>query len=137
MEPEKTTRINKPEGELEDPEAAPVVEGPDEIEEPKGTGLRARLRQLVKQAKQGDSRPHINREQLKQNRTKSFMMLAGSMVVMALLFFAMFSSPSNTHRTNTAHPNTPNLGRGPGWVNPGDDGRSVTPLLNADTRNPH
>ena len=60
-----------------------------EIEEPRPTGLGARFRQLVEQAKQ-ESRPNIKREQLKQNRTKSFLMLAGSMVVMALLFFAMF-----------------------------------------------
>jgi hypothetical protein len=134
MEPEKTTRINKPEEELEHRDAEPVVGEPGKIEEPKPTGLGARLRQLVEQAKQGESRPSINREQLKQNRTKSFMMLAGSMVVMALLFFAMFSSPSNSHRNNTAHPNTPNLGRGPGNGKAGDDGHSVTPLLNADTR---
>lgn len=137
MEPEKTTRINKPEEGLEQRESEYFADGPGEIEEPKATGLGARFRQLVEQAKHGEGRPNINREQLKQNRTKSFMMLAGSMVIMALLFFAMFSSPSNNHRTNTAHPNTPNLGRGPGGDKPGDDGHSVTPLLNADTRNPN
>src|SRR5579871_6647434 len=136
-EAEKTTRINKAEEGLEQRESELVADGPGEIEEPKATGLGARLRQLVEQAKHGEARPNINREQLKQNRTKSFMMLAGSMVIMALLFFAMFSSPSNSHRTNTAHPNTPNLGRGPGGDKPGDDGHSVTPLLNADTRNPN
>ena len=64
-------------------------------------------------------------------------MLAGSMVVMALLFFAMFSSPSSNRRTSSAHPNMPNLGRGPGSRKTADDGHSVTPLLNADTRNPN
>jgi hypothetical protein len=135
MEPEKTTRISKLEGEPEHLEAEPENGAPVEIEEPKPIGLGARLRQLVEQAKQ-DSRPNIKREQLKQNRTKSFLMLAGSMVVMALLFFAMFSSPANNRRNNSIHPNTPNLGRGLGGGNSGNDGRSITPLLSADTRNP-
>jgi Bacterial conjugation TrbI-like protein len=135
MEPEKTTRISKAEGEPERLEAGPEAGAPAEIEEPKPIGLGARLRQLVEQAKQ-DSRPNIKREQLKQNRTKSFLMLAGSMVVMALLFFAMFSSPANNRRNNSTHTNAPNLGRGPGNGNTGNDGRSITPLLSADTRNP-
>src|SRR5581483_8275178 len=136
MEPEKTTRISKPEEEPEHMEAELEATAPAEIEEPPATGFGARLRQLVEQAKQ-DSRPNIKREQLKQNRTKSFLMLAGSMVVMALLFFAMFSSPANNRRNNTTHPNTPNLGRGPGNGNASNDGRSITPLLAADTRNPN
>jgi hypothetical protein len=133
MEREKTTRINKPEEKPEHGEAELETAVTPEIEEPKPTGFAARFRQLVEQAKQ-DSRPNIKREQLKQNRTKSFLMLAGSMVVMALLFFAMFSSPANNRRNNTTHPNAPNLGRGAGSGNAGSDGRSVTPLLAADTR---
>ena len=135
MELDKTTRINRPEGEPERT-AEPEAEARPEIEEPQATGFGARFRQLIDQAKQGESRPNIKRQQLKQDRTKSFLMLAGSMVVMALLFFAMFSSPTSTRRTNSGRPNTPNLGRSPGGANP-DDGRSVTPLLNADTRNPN
>jgi len=55
MEPEKTTRIIRPEEQPEhrDPEA----EGPSDIEVPKVTGLGARFRQLLEQAKQGESRP--------------------------------------------------------------------------------
>ena len=135
MEPEKTTRISKPGDQPEHLEAEPEAAAPAEIEEPTRTGLGARFRQLVEQTKQ-DSRPNIKREQLKQNRTKSFLMLAGSMVVMALLFFAMFSSPANNRRNNTTHANTPNLGRSPGSGNTGNDGHSITPLLAADTRNP-
>ena len=134
MEPEKTNRIIRPEEQPErrDPEA----EGPSDIEVPKVTGFGARFRQLLEQAKQGESRSKIQRQQLKQDRTKSFLVLAGSMVVMALLFFAMFSSPSSNRRNNSLHPNAPNLGRGPGSGKQADDGHSVTPLLNADTRNP-
>lgn len=137
MASEKTIRINKSEEEPEHQHPEPQAEGPGEIEEPKPTGLGARFRQLLDQAKQDESRPNIQRQQLKQDRTKSFLMLAGSMVVMALLFFAMFSSPSSNRRTSNAHPNMPNLGRGPGSGKTGDDGHSVTPLLNADTRNPN
>ena len=137
MEADKTTRINRPEEEPEGRTAEPGAEERPEIEEPQATGFGARFRQLIDQAKQGESRPNIKRQQLKQDRTKSFLMLAGSMVVMALLFFAMFSSPSSTRRNNSGRPNTPNLGRGPNGGNTADDGRSVTPLLNADTRNPN
>jgi hypothetical protein len=137
MEPYKTTRINRPEEEPEQRISEPQPEGRNEIEEPQRTRLGARFRQLIEQAKQGESRPNIKREQLKQNRTKSFLMLAGSMVVMALMFLAMFSSPSGSRRNNMARPNAPNLGRGPGGGNPADDGHSVTPLLNAATRNPN
>ena len=64
-------------------------------------------------------------------------MLAGSMVVMALMFFAMFSG----RRAATAALIAPTPTR-PTWdVVPErkdcDDGHSVTPLLNADTRNPN
>lgn len=137
MEQEKTTRISRPAEEPERRGAEPEAPGISDIEEPKPSGLGARFWQLLEQAKQGGTRPGIKREQLKQNRTKSFLVLAGSMVFMALLFFAMFSSPSNNHRNNNLHPNTPNLGRGPGNGKAGDDGHSVTPLLSADTRNPN
>ena len=137
MASEKTIRINKSEEEPEHQHLEPQAEEPGEIEEPKPTGLGARFRQLLDQAKQGESRPNIQRQQLKQDRTKSFLMLAGSLVVMALLFFAMFSSPSSNRSTTNAHPNMPNLGRGPGSRKTADDGHSVTPLLAADTRNPN
>jgi hypothetical protein len=136
MEPDKTTRINRPEEEPERRTAEPEAEARPEIEEPQAAGFGARFRQLIDQAKQGEARRNIKRQQLRQDRTKSFLMLAGSMVVMALLFFAMFSSPSTTRRNNSTRPNTPNLGRGPNGGN-ADDGHSVTPLLNADTRNPN
>ncbi len=110
MAPERTTHINRPEEEPEHQHPEPGAEGTSEIEEPRPAGFGARLRQLVAQSRQGASHPNIQRQQLKQDRTKSFLMLAGSMVVMALMFFAMFSSPSSNRHINSAHPNTPNLG---------------------------
>src|SRR5260370_5010548 len=137
MAPERTTRINRPEEEPEHQHPEPGPEGTSEIEEPRSTGLGARLRQLVAQSRQGASHPNIQRQQLKQDRTKSFLMLACSMVVMPLMFFAMFSSPSSNHHINSDHPTTANLGRGPGGEKTADDAHSVTHLITADTRNPN
>src|ERR1700689_5001731 len=105
-----------------------------ELQEPQHTGFAAQLRQIMQRLPQGEARSNIKREQLKENRTKSFLLLAGLTVVLALAFFAMFSSPSSGRR-ELAQNKHPNLGRGASGENP-DPGHSVTPLLNADTRNP-
>lgn len=136
MEPDKTARVNEPGQEPDQHDSKGKAEAEAELEESRPAGFGARFRQLIEQARQGQSRSNIKREQLKENRTKSFLMLAGSMVVMALMFFALFSSPSGSRRNNITRP-APNLGRGPGGGNTADDGRSVTPLLTADTRNPN
>jgi hypothetical protein len=137
MEPDKTARVNEPGEEPDQHDSKAKVEAEAVLEESQPTGLGARFRQLIEQARQGQSRPNIKRQQLKEDRTKSFLLLAGSMVVMALMFFALFSSPSGSRRNNMTRPTPPNLGRGPGGGNTADDGRSVTPLLTADTRNPN
>ena len=82
----------------------------------------------------GEVRTNIKRQQLKEDRTKSFLLLAGLTVVLSLAFFAMFSTP-NTGRKDTARVDHPNLGRGQSGAAT-DTSRSVTPLLNADTRRP-
>jgi hypothetical protein len=105
-----------------------------ELQEPQHTGFAAQLRQLMQRLPQREARSNIKREQLKENRTKSFLLLAGFTVVLALAFFAMFSSPSGGRR-ELAQNRHPNLGRGASGENP-DPGHSVTPLRNADTRNP-
>jgi len=131
---EKTERVTpvadgtKPHTEREVGAEAP------ELQEPQHTGFAAQLRQLMQRRPQGEARSNIKREQLKENRTKSFLLLAGFTVVLALAFFAMFSSPSGG-RHELAQNRHPNLGRGASGENP-DPGHSVTPLLNADTRNP-
>ena len=99
-------------------------------------GWSERLRQIMQRPAQGQARTNIKRQQLREDRTKAFLMLAGSTVVLGLMFFALFSSPSSSHKDNSARPNQPNLGRGPGGEG-ADTSRSVTPLLNADTRNPN
>lgn len=105
-----------------------------EVQEPQQTGWAAQLRQIMHRSAQGEARTNIKRQQLKEDRTKSFLLLAGLTVVLALAFFAMFSTPS-TGRKDIVRSNQPNLGRGASGENT-DTSHSVTPLLNADTRNP-
>jgi hypothetical protein len=134
MKPDDKTERTKPvkdrdenqgiEHELE-PQAVEVQEQPP-------TGWLAQLRQIMQSSAQGETRGNIKRQQLKEDRTKSFLLLAGLTVVLSLAFFVMFSTP-NTGRKDIKS-NQPNLGR-PGGGNT-DTSHSVTPLLNADTRNP-
>ncbi len=104
-----------------------------EPQEPQGTGFAAQLRQLMQRSPQGEARSNVKRDQLKIDRTKSFLLLAGLTVVLALAFFAMFSSSNSAGHRDAAQNTRPNLGRGARADNP-DQTHSVTPLLNADTR---
>jgi hypothetical protein len=88
---EKTERIT-PVADGEKPHAQREVETEaSELEEPEHTGFVAQLRQIMQRSPQGEARTNIKREQLKENRTKSFLLLAGLTVVLALAFFSMFS----------------------------------------------
>src|SRR6202521_4154831 len=136
MKPDDKTERIKP---VEDREENPGIEREREseaaeVQEPQPTGWAAQLRQIMHRSAQGEARTNIKRQQLKEDRTKSFLLLAGLTVVLALAFFVMFSTPS-TGRKDIARTNQPNLGGGPGGENR-DTSHSVTPLLNADTRNP-
>jgi hypothetical protein len=110
--------------------------GVDEPEQIAPLSLIERLRRMMQPPGQPGSGSNIKRQQLREDRTKAFLLLAGSTVVLGLMFFALFSSPSSRHGNTSARPAQPNLGRGPGSDNV-DTTRSVTPLLNADTRNPN
>ena len=105
-----------------------------EAQEAKPTGWAALLRRATQRSGPSEVRTNIKRQQLKEDRTKSFLLLAGLTVVLSLAFFAMFSTP-NTGRKDTARVDHPNLGRGRSGAAT-DTSRSVTPLLNADTRRP-
>ena len=136
MKPDENTQRIKP---VEDHDESPNIEREHEseaaeVQEPQPTGWAAQLRQLMHGSAQGEARTNIKRQQLREDRTKSFLLLAGLTVVLALAFFVMFSTPS-TGRKDVARTNQPNLGRGSGGENT-DTSHSVTPLLNADTRNP-
>jgi hypothetical protein len=136
MKPDDKTERIKP---VEDrDENAGIEREPEseatEVQEPQPTGWAAQLRQIMQRSAQGEARTNIKRQQLKEDRTKSFLLLAGLTVVLALAFFVMFSTPS-TGRKDVVRTNQPNLGRGSGGET-SDTSHSVTPLLNADTRNP-
>src|ERR1700735_2205047 len=103
------------------------------VHEPQPTGWAAQLRQIMQRSTQGEAKTNDKRQQFKEDRTKSFLLLAGLTVVLSLAFFAMFSTPNS--RKDLIRSTHPNLGRGSGGENP-DTGRSVTPLLSADTRRP-
>ncbi len=146
MERDATVRLNKQRNEPEEerdedldlsaeaPESKSLAESGGDIPEPEPSGAGARFRKFMERSTTSEQKGSDKWKQLKEDRTKTFMMLAGGVVVMALVFFALFSSPSSSRKANNARPNQPNLGRGPGGENATDAGHSVTPLLNADTR---
>ena len=136
MKPDdKTRRIEPAEdrGETARIESDPEVDAAG-AQENEPTGWVGLLRRAMQRSTHGEVRTNIKRQQLKEDRTKSFLLLAGLAVVLSLAFFAMFSTP-NTARKDTARVNHPNLGRGQSGA-AADTSRSVTPLLNADTRRP-
>ncbi len=136
MKPDEQTRRIEPaedRGEGARIESEPEADSA-ETQENQPTGWAALLRRAMQRSGPGEVRTNIKRQQLKEDRTKSFLLLAGLTVVLSLAFFAMFSTP-NTGRKNTARVDHPNLGRGQSGAAT-DTSRSVTPLLNADTRRP-
>jgi len=130
---DRTRRIEVPEEHDENNHVEHEVEtDPAEVRDLKPTGWVAQLRQIMQRSSQGEARTNVKRQQLKEDRTKSFLLLAGLTVVLSLAFFAMFSTPNS--RKDLARSTHPNLGRGAGENT--DTSRSVTPLLSADTRRP-
>jgi hypothetical protein len=136
MKPDdKTRRIEPAEdlGKATNVGAEPEVQAA-EAQQTEPTGWAALLRRAMQRSGPGEVRTNIKRQQLKEDRTKSFLLLAGLTVVISLAFFAMFST-SSTGRKDNATVDHPNLGRGQSGA-ASDTSRSVTPLLNADTRRP-
>jgi hypothetical protein len=125
MNPDDTVRVNRSDEEPEPTAAASGQKTDKEIqarpepeaacEEPAADpmGRSARLRQIMQRSVHGEARTNIKRQQLREDRTKAFLMLAGSTVVLGLMFFTLFSSPSSNHKNNSVRPGQPNLGRGP------------------------
>ena len=94
MKPDENTQRIKP---VEDHDESPNIERESEaaeVQEPQPTGWAAQLRQIMHRPAQGEARTNIKRQQLREDRTKSFLLLAGLTVVLALAFFVMFSTPS-------------------------------------------
>jgi hypothetical protein len=102
MEADDKTRRIVPE---DNRTAGAKEEGPDsgmepetEVQEPARAGWSAQLRQIMQRAPQSEKRGNLKRQQLKEDRTKTFLVLAGSTVVLGLVFFALFSPPASSRR---------------------------------------
>jgi hypothetical protein len=115
------------------------VEQLDETREEETASPRTPLERILQsfaKARQGSKPPSSAvRKELGKDKSKSLFMLVGAAVVVLLFFLAVFSSPQKPKRADTgAHKGRPDLGQRvtPGQVQKQDG--SVTPLLNADTR---
>ena len=96
MKPDDQTRRIEPaedRGEATNIGSDPEVEAA-EAQQIEPTGWAALLRRAMQRSGPGEVRTNIKRQQLKEDRTKSFLLLAGLTVVLSLAFFAMFSTPN-------------------------------------------
>ena len=120
MKPDDTTRRIEP---AEDRDENTHIEPDPEIEaaeaqETEPTGWAALLRRVMQRSTQGEAKTNIKRQQLKEDRTKSFLLLAGLTVVLSLAFFAMFSTPTRPkgHRESRPSESRPRTKRSdPGY----------------------
>ncbi|MGH9354409.1 MAG: hypothetical protein ACRD2G_19950, partial [Terriglobia bacterium] len=72
-----------------------------------------------------------NRQELRKDKTRTLLALAGFTAMMVLMFVLVFSSPPKLKQINTRPPGTPDLGR---RATPGEGGpqENVTPLMNVN-----
>jgi hypothetical protein len=126
--------------ENEKPKSAPKTESREEeslkLEEERTP--RPRWREIFHQAfekARREQEPVPSRRELGRDRSRTLFLLVGAAIAVLVLFLVVFSSPNTKKRTMTRPPGTPDLGRRvtPGQQASGQTG-SVTPLLNADTR---
>lgn len=80
------------------------------------------------QAQRDPKKDKTSRQELRKDKTKSLLALAGFAVAMILMFVLVFSSPPKPRQLNQRPPGTPDLGR---RVTPGQGGlqEHVTPLM--------
>jgi hypothetical protein len=109
---------------------------PEEVSEPvppdgkRGIQWREIIRQAFDKARQ-TQQPRTTRRELSKDKSKSLVVLGGASVAMFLLFLGIFSSPQKAKRTG-GQAGAPDLGR---RITPGQEGNqggSVTPMLNAE-----
>ncbi|MGH9771277.1 MAG: hypothetical protein ACRD4Q_06225, partial [Candidatus Acidiferrales bacterium] len=81
-------------------------------------------------AQRDPKRGRQNRQELRKDKTKALLALAGFTAMMILMFILVFSSPPRPKLINNRPPGMPDLGR---RVTPGQGGpqANVTPLMNA------
>jgi hypothetical protein len=103
---------------------------PETADGKRGTQWREIIRQAFDKARQ-TQQPRTTRRELSKDKSKSLVVLGGAAVAMLLLFLGIFSSPQKAKRT-AGQAGAPDLGR---RITPGQEGNqggSVTPMLNAE-----
>ncbi len=102
MKPDDKTERIKP---VEDREENPSIEREREseaaeVQEPQPTGWAAQLRQIMHGSAQGEARTNIKRQQLREDRTKSFLLLGGSRLCWRLRSLLCSPRPARAERTS-------------------------------------
>ena len=103
---------------------------PEAADGKRGIQWREIIRQAFDKARQ-TQQPRTTRRELSKDKSKSLVVLGGAAVAMLLLFLGIFSSPQKAKRTE-GQAGAPDLGR---RITPGQEGNqggSVTPMLNAE-----
>jgi len=103
---------------------------PEAADGKRGIQWREIIRQAFDKARQ-TQQPRTTRRELSKDKSKSLLVLGGAAVAMLLLFLGIFSSPQKAKRTGR-QAGAPDLGR---RITPGQEGNqggSVTPMLNAE-----
>ena len=103
---------------------------PEAADGKRGIQWREIIRQAFERARQ-TQQPRTTRRELSKDKNKSLVVLGGAALAMLLLFLGIFSSPQKAKRT-AGQAGAPDLGR---RITPGQEGNqggSVTPMLNAE-----
>ncbi|MGH9353430.1 MAG: hypothetical protein ACRD2G_14920 [Terriglobia bacterium] len=105
---------------------------PEAEVQPAKPGFLHALRRCIERSWQTQRGPtKRNRQELRKDKTRTLLALAGFTAMMILMFVLVFSSPPKLKRISNRPPGTPDLGR---RVTPGEGGpqENVTPLMNVN-----
>ena len=130
-DPKKNGNNKSPLTPVEAPAASEEAVETDVLEGKDDPGWREIIRQAFLKARQTYEAPN-SRSELRKDKTKGMLVLAGSAVLMLLLFLGFFSSPQRAKKAEAGRrPGQPDLGRRvtPGTAN--SQAGSVVPELNA------
>jgi len=130
-DPKKNGNNKSPLTAVEAPAVSEEAVESDVLEGKADPGWREIIRQAFLKARQSHEVPN-SRSELRKDKTKGMLVLAGSAVLMLLLFLGFFSSPQRAKKAEAGRrPGQPDLGR---RVTPGTENSqagSVVPEMNA------
>ena len=130
-DPKKNGNNKSPLTPVETPAASEEAVESDVLESKADPGWREIIRQAFLKARQSHEAPN-SRSELRKDKTKGMLVLAGSAVLVLLFFLGFFSSPQRAKKAEAGRrPGQPDLGRRvtPGTAN--SQAGSVVPELNA------